>query len=271
MRDARRTRPILIILLLVAVALITLDFRDGGSSPAHTLGADVFGPVERAAGDVASPFIGFFHAVGSNDSAEIAALQRQNDQLRAELAQSQVSKADEAQLSKLLRLSGKDGYRVVTASVIAAGGDYADTVTINAGTRDGIAPNETVLNGDGLVGTVTAATATTATVQLATDAAATVGVRTADTGQIGALTGTGQTMAGSDDLQLRLFSSTAVLRPGEELVTFGSVGGRPYVPGVPVGQVLTVTSQPGSLTQTALVKPFADFTGLGVVGVVISR
>jgi rod shape-determining protein MreC len=48
------------------------------------------------------------------------------------------------------------------------------------------------------------------------------------------------------------------------------VGGRPYVPGVPVGYVQSVTSEPGSLTQTALVTPFADFTGLGVVGVVIA-
>jgi hypothetical protein len=35
--------------------------------------------------------------------------------------------------------------------------------------------------------------------------------------------------------------------------------------------VTTVTSQPGALTQTALVKPFADFSGLGVIGVVVSR
>ena len=62
-----------------------------------------------------------------------------------------------------------------------------------------------------------------------------------------------------------------MLRPGQELVTFGSVGGRPYVPGVPVGVVSAVTTPPGSLTPTALVKPFADFTGLGVVGVVVSR
>jgi rod shape-determining protein MreC len=258
-------------LLIIAVALITLDFRDGGTSPVHTLGADVFGPVERVTGDAVNPVIGFFHAASGNNSAEIAALQKQNDQLRVQLAQSQVSKADAAQLGTLLRLSGKNGYRIVAASVIAAGGGYADTVTIDAGSRDGIAPNETVLNGDGLVGTVTATTATTATVQLASDASSTVGVRTADTNQIGALTGTGETMAASNNLQLKLFSATAVLHQGEELVTFGSVGGRPYVPGVPVGQVVTVTSQPGSLTQTALVRPFVDFTGLGVVGVVISR
>jgi hypothetical protein len=35
--------------------------------------------------------------------------------------------------------------------------------------------------------------------------------------------------------------------------------------------VTQVTSQPGALTQTALVQPFADFTGLGVVGVVVSK
>jgi rod shape-determining protein MreC len=270
-QGARRTRPVLIVLLLVAIALITLDFRDGGSSSAHTVGAKIFGPVERGAGDVASPFIGFFHAAASNDSAEIAALQKQNDQLRAELTQNQVSAADEQQLAKLLRLTGPHGYRIVAASVIAVSGDYSDTVTIDAGSQDGIALNETVLNGDGLVGTVTAVTGTSATVQLATDAAATVGVKTADTGQVGALTGAGQSLSGPGDMRLSMLSATALLHPGETLVTYGSVGGRPYVPGVPVGQVTSVTSQPGSLTQTALVQPFADFTGLGVVGVVTSR
>jgi rod shape-determining protein MreC len=258
------------VLLVVAIALITLDFRDSGASPAHTLGADVFGPVERVAGDVASPFVGFFHAATGNDSAELAALQKQNDRLRAELAQNQVSKADQAELANLLRLSGKDGYKVVAASIIAAGGEYSDTVTINAGSRDGVAPDETVLNGDGLVGVVKAVTGGTATVELATDASSTVGVRMAGTGQIGALTGTGETMVGTDEMRLTLFSATAVLHPGEVIVTFGSVGGRPYVAGVPVGEVITVTSQQGSLTQSALVRPFADFSGLGVVGVVIA-
>ncbi len=258
-------------LVIVAVALITLDFRDGGSSPVHTVGARLFGPVERMAGDVTSPFVDFFHAASGSGSAEIAALQKQNDQLRAQLAHNQVSAADQQQLGSLLRLTGKRNYRIVTASVIAVGGGYSDTVTIDAGSRAGIAPDETVLNGDGLVGTVTATTGTTATVQLATDASSTVGVRTADTNQVGALSGTGQTMAGSPDMRLAMFSGTAVLHPGETLVTFGSVGGRPYATGVPVGQVISVTNQPGSLTQSALVQPFADFTGLGVVGVVISR
>ena len=271
MHDARRTRPVLIVLLIVAVALLTLDFRDGGNSPVHRVGAAVFGPVERLAGGVTRPMVSLFHTASGNDSAEIAALQKQNDQLRAQLAESQLEKQEAAQLSQLLRLGVEHHYRIVAATVIAAGGAYSDTVTLNAGSRDGIAPNETVLNGDGLVGTVTATTATTATVLLATDARSTVGVRMSDTNQIGALAGTGDSMAAAQELRLTLFSATAALSPGQTVVTFGSVGGRPYVPGVPVGQVASVTSQPGSLTQTAMVRPFVDFTGLGVVGVVTSR
>ncbi|MBV9207009.1 MAG: rod shape-determining protein MreC, partial [Actinobacteria bacterium] len=47
MHDNRRTRLVLGVLLIVAIALITLDFKDGGASPTRRLGADIFGPVER--------------------------------------------------------------------------------------------------------------------------------------------------------------------------------------------------------------------------------
>jgi rod shape-determining protein MreC len=263
--DARRTRPVLIALLVVAVALITIDFRDSGTSGAHSIGGRIFGPVEHIGGDVTGWF------TGGGNSGEVAALQRQNDALQAELAQARVASQDSAQLKGLVALTEKDKYKIVAASVIAAGGDYSDTVTIDAGSSQGIAANETVLNGDGLVGTVTAVSPTTATVQLATDAGATVGIRMAGDGQIGSLTGTADDFSGTAPLKLTLFSATATLKPGQELVTFGSIGGRPYVPGIPIGTVTQVTTEPGSLTPTALVKPFADFTGLGVLGVVISK
>jgi rod shape-determining protein MreC len=261
--EARGTRAVLVALLVVAIALITIDFRDGGNSGAHSLGGRIFGPVERLAGDVTGVFRG-------GNSGEVTNLQRQNDQLRAQLAQAQTASTDAKELASVLHLSaGK--YKVVTGAVIAAGGDYSDTVTINVGTEDGITANETVLNGNGLVGTVTSVTRTAATVQLLTDAATTVGIRMAGTNQIGALSGSTNTLSGSAPLKLTLFNSNAALKPGQTLNTFGSVGGRPYVPGVPVGTVTTVTTQPGSLTPTAIVKPFADFTGLGVVGVVVSK
>jgi rod shape-determining protein MreC len=263
--QARRTRAVLIALLVVAIALITIDFRDGGNSGAHSLGGRVFGPVERLAGDATGLFRG-----STGNASEIANLQKQNDQLRAELAQAQTANSDSKQLTSLLHLStGK--YKVVTGTVIAAGGDYSDTVTINVGSADGITTDETVLNGNGLVGTVVSVTGSTATVQLVNDAGTTVGIKMTGTNEIGALTGSADSLSGSAPLRLTLFNANATLAPGQTLVTFGSVGGRPYVPGVPVGTVTAVTTQPGSLTPTALVQPFADFTGLGVVGVVVSK
>ena len=272
MHDTRRVRLVLGVLLIAAVALITVDFRSGGSSPLRGVGSRVFGPVERITSDVTSPVSSLFDSItgGSSANNRIAALQAANARLRAELSAEQVSKSDEAQLSSLLGLAGRGGYRIVPASVIAAGQDYANSVTLDVGSRDGIRAQETVLNGAGLVGTVTQVGPDTSTVLLATDASSVVGARMAGTNQIGYVTGTGKSLSGPRELRLRLFDTSAVLHPGESLVTFGSVQNRPYVPGVPIGEVSKVQGNVGSLTQTALVTPFVNFTSLGVVGVVIA-
>ena len=110
MHDTRRVRLVLGILLIAAVALITIDFRDGGTSPARGVGSSVFGPVERVASDVTSPVSSVFDWVTGGPSADskIASLQAANAKLRADLSAAQLSKADESQLSSLLKLAGRD-------------------------------------------------------------------------------------------------------------------------------------------------------------------
>jgi len=275
--DSRRTRLILAVLLAAALALITVDSRGGvtgGGGPVGGLrgiGGAIFGSAESLVGSVARPVAGLFDNVTGAPAQQqkIAALQRQVTRLRTELSLAQLSKAQEAQLRHLLTLAGRGGYRIVAANVIAAGPGYNSSVTIDAGRDDGIKPEETVLNGSGLVGTVTSVTARTSTVLLTTDASSTVGVRLAGTGQIGAVTGTGQSRPGPALLRLVVFDANAVLQPGQQLVTFGSVHGRPYVPGVPVGVITRVQASAASLTKLALVRPYADEGALGVVGVVI--
>ena len=269
MHDNRRTRLVLGVLLVIAITLITLDFRDGGASPARSLGADIFGPIEQVTHDVTDPVASLFDSITGGPSAQgtIATLQRQNAELRAELSAAQLSKAARKQLAQLLQLDA-GGYRIVTASVIAAGGSFSDTVTLDAGSHDGIKPDETVLNGWGFVGTVTQVSADTSTVLLANDASSVVGVQLAGGGEIGAVTGTGKSMSGSALLRLNLFDANAVLHTGQQVVTYASVGDQPEVPGVPVGTIVSVSSA-GALTQTAMVRPAVNFTALGVVGVVV--
>ncbi|HJY58914.1 MAG TPA: rod shape-determining protein MreC, partial [Streptosporangiaceae bacterium] len=89
MHDSRRSRLVLGVLLIVAIALITLDFRDGGASPVRNVGADIFGPVERVTHDVTDPVSSLFDSVtgGPSSQSTIAGLQRENAELRAELSQ----------------------------------------------------------------------------------------------------------------------------------------------------------------------------------------
>jgi rod shape-determining protein MreC len=268
--DSRRTRLVLGVLLIIALVLITLDFRDGGASPARNVGSDIFGPVERVTHDVTNPVASLFDSItgGPSSQSTIANLQRENAELRAELSGAQLSKAARKQLAQLLQLDA-GGYRIMAANVIAAGGDYSDTVTLDVGRSDGIKPDETVLNGSGFVGTVTQVSEDTSTVLLADDASAVIGVQMQGSGEIGEVTGTGKSMSGSPMLRLTLFDSNATLEPGQQVDTYASVGDQPEVPGVPVGTVVSVHASPGALTQTALVRPFVNFTALGVVGVVV--
>ena len=270
MYDGRRARLVLGVLLLIAIALITLDFRDGGASPARNVGADIFGPVERVTHDVTDPVASLFDSITGGPSAQgtIADLQRENAQLRAQLSSAQLSQAARQQLAQLLQLDA-GGYRIMAANVIAAGGDYSDTVTLDVGRNDGIKPYETVLNGSGFVGTVTQVSGDTSTVLLANDASSVIGVQVEGSGEIGAVAGTGKSMSGSPMLRLTLFDANTVLQPGQQVDTYASVGDQPDVPGVPVGTVVSVQSSAGSLTQTALVRPFVNFTALGVVGIVV--
>jgi rod shape-determining protein MreC len=273
LHDTRRTRVVLGVLLVLALALITFDYRDGSSGPAHDLrqaGGSVFGGMERVVSAVTGPLVGLFRGSGSGSSSgQVAALQQQVIRLRSQLDQEQLSRAQYAQLTQLLQLSGRGGYRIVAATVIAMDQGYAQAVTLDAGSRDGVKPQDTVLDGQGLVGTVTSVSTSTCTVLLATDATSVVGVTLAGSGQIGWVTGPGQTKSGSGLLKLQVLDANAVLSRGTQLVTSASVHDRPYVPGVPVGVISKVENRGGSLTALALVRPYVDFTSLGVVGIVV--
>ena len=212
MHDSRRTRVVLGVLLVLALALITFDYRDGSSGPVRSLqqfGGSVFGGLERVVSVATNPVADLFNRGGPGTSGQVAALQQQIVRLRAELSQEQLSKADSQQLSQLLQLSGRGGYRIVAARVIAIGQGYAQAVTLDAGSRDGVQPEETVLDGQGLVGTVTAVSPQTCTVLLATDATSVVGVTLASSGQIGWVTGPGKTPSGSGLLRLQVLDASA--------------------------------------------------------------
>jgi rod shape-determining protein MreC len=275
--DTRRTRTVLGVLLLVAIALITIDYRGGDNSPLRGLrgiGSAIFGPIENVAAAVVHPIGDTIGALVDAPGAQRRAdrLEKENQRLREQVRAAQLDGDRAGQLDRLLGAAGLGGYKVVAARVISAGQGFEDTVTIDVGSTSGVRPDMTVMTGDGLVGRVTRVGPSTATVLLATDAASSVGGRLEDSKEIGIVQGMGARRISGNNTPLgfQLLDSNAVLRPGQRIVTFGSQGERPYVPGVPIGMIQRVEQTPGSLTRTAFVTPFAHFSRLDVVGVVVA-
>jgi len=270
MRDTRRTRAILGVLLLTSLTLVVLSLR-GSADGARDGAGGIFGPVENAAAAVVRPvrdFIGSISSLGSKDQ-QIADLQKRNDDLQARLDTTQYDHNRAMELNDLLRLAGAGGYKTLPAQVIAVGPaqGFAWTVTIDAGTLDGVKADMKVVTGRGLVGRVVAVTSSTATVALIVDATSTVGARVEASMETGFLNGTGD--ANQVELQL-LDPLGAPVQVGDRLVSWYVKGGV-YTPGIPLGTVTAVAGTPGQLTRIAKVKPFVDMTSLDLVGVIVEQ
>jgi rod shape-determining protein MreC len=266
-RDSRRTRAVLAVLLGVALVLILVSYADSSNFMLrHVRSASdtVFGGAEHVASSVGR----FFTRSGAG-SSQVNSLQQQVIRLRSELSQAQVSKSEYAALHTMLQVAGADQVKVVAASVIAVGQGYQQTVTLDVGSSDGVRVGQTVLNGQGLVGSVTAVSGDTATVQLADAGSVVIGVAVSPSGQLGWVTGPGKTASGSGIMRLQMLSSAAVLAPGDQLVTGPSASNQPYIAGVPVGVITKLVSVNGALTEAADVRPYVDYTALSVVGVVL--
>ena len=271
MRDTRRTRIVLAVLLLTAFTFITLDARGGEGSIMDRLretASSVLGPVERAAAAVVNPVSDFIDGITSiNSNADtIEQLESENEELRRQLLTSGLDQTRLEELDKLLHVASLSQFEIVPAQVIAVASEsgYARSVTVDAGTRDGIRRNMTVLNGDGLVGRVLSVGQSTATILLLTDPSFSVGARLAESGEMGSVTGNG-----GDPLSLEIYNAQAIIGEGNVVVTLGSRDDKPFVPGVPIGEVTDVISTPGALTRQAAVAPYASMTSLNLVGIVI--
>ncbi len=232
------------LLALAAVALIAADTVIP-LDPLRAFGSAVYGGLE----DAASSGVRWASGAGRLED-----LERENARLRAELLAARRATPPPAE---------GNGYQVVSAHAVGFGRD--GTVTIDAGAEAGVTPDMTVFDADGLVGRVLRTGPGTATVQLATASGASVGARLEGSREVGLVTGVPE----HGLLRLGLLNPSADVKPGDRVVTLGSRDLRPFVPDVPIGTVVTVEPAADALTRTALVRPFARFTALENVTVVL--
>ena len=270
MRDSRRARLILALLVLTALTLITLDYRSGGGGPLRSIGNAVFGPIERAVGTVVRPIGSFFGSLGHLNSykSDNKRLTQENEKLKEELRLVGSDEAHLASAEKLLHLAGAAQFRIVPAHVVAYGSSlgYESTATIDVGTRDGVQRDQTVMNGDGLVGKTLSVGPTTSTILLGNDSDFAAGARLEGSEEIGTVNGHGRS-----PMTFTLFDSQATMHVDERLVTFPNIHNQPFVAEVPIGYITKVQPAHGALVSTAVIKPYVDFSSIDIVAVVVGQ
>jgi len=261
--------------LLAALVVMVLDARGGTSSPLAPLRSavgSVVGPAETATAAVTRPFAALGGMLDDNQHLrrQVATLTAENSELRSANELAPLQKKRLAELDALTKTANETGYSMVPARVVAVGSaqSFKRTVTIDAGTSSGVRADMTVVNGDGLVGRVVSATATTATVLLIVDSGSVVGTRLGSDLELGSVTGKGA-LSGASALELDLVDSSAMPAKGDVVTTWGSPRGVPYVAGIPIGKVAQVYSSPRNMAVHAEVAPFVNFGALDLVGVVV--
>jgi len=269
-REIRRRRTVLVLVIFACFTLIVLDARRSAGSPVEPLreaAAGVFGPLESTASSARQPVDDLRDRFAEMDrlQAENEKLKKDNEDLTRQLTTSDYARNRAQELDNLLKVA--PAYTMAPARVIGIGGaqSFSHTVTIDAGTADGVRTDMTVLNGTGLVGRVVRTTQGTATVLLIGDRNSTVGGRLNLTMALGFVSGRGD-VAGT--LDYKLVDPKARPKVGDRIVTWGSSGNAPYVPGVPIGVVTSVSPNEGALGSTATIKPYVDPTRIDTVGVV---
>ena len=264
-----RSRLLLVTLIVTSLFFITLDLRGVQVMSGLRSGAQsALAPFQRVASSAFSPVGNFFSDVAhlGRTRAKLKKLEDQNAQLRTTLIAHKGLDAQVAALKSVLDLAGTAGYKVVNAKVISQGSasSFSQTITIDAGANMHLTRDMTVICGDGLVGVVKAVFPNTSLVMLASDPSFHIGVRIAGTQQIAILSG-----QGTDHAVLQLLNSQSSVKIGDALVARGSEANKPFVPGVPVGTVTSVSNAAGAVSQMADVKYYAHLNSLGLVAVVI--
>lgn len=265
-----RSRLLLVLLLVSSLFLITLDLRGvnlagairgsvaSALSPVEKLFSNLFSPIGNLVGDIRN--------LGQADE-KIEKLSKELDQLKSKEIIDEDIVGQLSQLRNVLDLAGRADYKIVAARVINRGSSatFKETITIDVGSSSGISKNMTVISDGGLVGVVKSVSSSTSIVMLMSDPTFKIGVRIAGTQSIGVLSG-----KGGNTYLLQLLDATGEIKVGDKLVARGSEGGRPFVPGVPVGTVIEVQSNSSAITQNADVQASANLNQIGIVAVVVS-
>lgn len=195
----------------------------------------------------------------SENLAARTVLVDENGRLRRELlvASSRLEKYTELEsenrrLRQLLDSAEKVGERVLIAELLAVDMDpFSRRILLNKGTRDGVAPGQSLVDSHGVMGQIVQAGPISSSGLLITDPSHAVPVQLQRTGLRAVAVGTGSV----NELELLHIPNNADVRVGDLMVTSGL--GERFPSGYPVGRVVSVERDRGYPFAQVVVEPSA--------------
>ncbi|MBW3636642.1 MAG: rod shape-determining protein MreC, partial [Armatimonadetes bacterium] len=240
--------------------------RGGVSAPAGVAAATL-SPLQRTLkasgdwlGDVGRVLVRRADIASQNEALQlrVADLEGQNARLSR-------LRRENVELRKLLEMPKVAGGRSLAAEIISYdASDFARRVTLNIGSRAGVAPKDVVYCAQGLVGQVTQVAPLTCVVTLLIDREGRAGAMTARTFAKGVIRGTGERIC-----KLSYLDFNADVREGDLVTTSGLLIGRGAIfpKGMVIGRVVKVEKDKTYSRHEADVEPAVPFDRLSAVWV----
>jgi rod shape-determining protein MreC len=272
-KQLRRRRAVLAFLILSSFALLTATYGQGSGGLQQGV-ATIFSPLEKGADRALKPardlvnwFDETFDARGENKKLK--------DQLAVAQQQATAGEVAVQQNNQFTQLLGVNrsgvipsGYSRVTGEVIGKSPSaWYSTVTIDIGSSDGVAVDDPVINGEGLVGSVAAVTHGSAVITLITDPDSRVSGKIARNGTQGVVT---PVVGDPSDLTLEFLDSAKDIQRGQPVVTAGWRGdgvASHFPPNLLIGLVTQAPLSQQEAAQQVHLTPSADIANLDFVEV----
>lgn len=240
--------------------------RGAASAPAG-IAAATLSPLQRtlkASGDWFGD-VGRVMARRGDIASQNETLQTRVADLESQNARLMRLRRENEELRKLLAMPKIAGGRELAAEIISYDAtDFARRVTLNVGSRAGVAPKDVVYCAQGLVGQVTEVAPFTCIVTLLIDREGRAGAMTARTFAKGVVRGTGERLC-----KLSYLDFNADVREGDLITTSGLLTGRGAIfpKGLIIGRVVKVEKDKTYSRQEADIEPAVAFDRLSAVWV----
>ena len=175
----RGPRLLLVLLLLTAFTLTALDARSGEGAPFEAAAPRRRHRPRTGAARARRRRLAVAGALDGESEADERAARGERPAAGRAAPHRRPAPARRASSTRCCGSSDAGSYPVVPARVTASGSAFGfeSTVTLDAGSTDGIEPGQTVVDGDGLLGRTVRVGPFTSTVLLLTDPGFTVGAR----------------------------------------------------------------------------------------------